>query len=237
MPPYPVPENLLLRVAARTKPVSAAKLEHVVFEPGQQLWRAGDTSPYSFFPLRGAISLQLTPSAGKHVEVAIIGNEGFAGVALALGEGETRSSAVALSSGEAFVLPREVFRRALANDAFRESVDRYTDLFIATIANILACSRVHVLEKLCVARLLLIQDRTKADTLHLTQDTFARHLGVRRASVSRAVAGLQRAGAISYDRRGRVTIEDRRHLERLACSCYHRLKAEFDRHVDDYGRL
>lgn len=232
---YPVPENLLLRAVARTKPSAAGKLRHMVFEPGHELWTAGDTTPYAFFPLRGAISLQVAPSPGKHVEIAIVGREGFAGAAISLGADRSRCSAVALSSGEALVVPREVFRRWLAAPAFRAAVDRYTDLFVAILSNVLACGRVHVLEKLCVGRLLQLQDRTHSDTLYLTQDSFARHLGVRRASVSRAVAGLQKTGAISYDRRGRVTIADRRHLERLACSCYHRLKAEYDQLIDLQG--
>jgi len=232
---YPVPENLLLRAIARTKPTAAAKLEHVVFEPGQELWRAGETSPHAFFPLRGAISLQVAPSPGKHVEIAMVGPEGFAGVALALGLGTTRATAIALSPGEAVVAPREVFRRWLVNPQFRDAIENYTDLFVTLLSNVLACSRVHVLEKVCVARLLQIQDRTHNETVHLTQDTFARHLGVRRASVSRAVAGLQRSGAIAYDRRGRLTITDRRHLERLACPCYERIKADFDQHVGEQG--
>jgi len=232
---YPVPENLLLRAVARTRPSVAGKLEHLVFEPGQQLWMTGDASPYAFFPLRGAISLQVAPGPGKHVEIAIVGREGFAGVGLAICADQTRSSAVALSAGEAFIMPRDVFRRWLSIPAFRLGVERYADLFVAQLSNTLACTRVHVLEKLCVGRLLQLQDRTHSDTLHLTQENFAKHLGVRRASVSRAVAGLQRTGAISYDRRGRVTITDRRHLERLACSCYHHIKSEFDQLVDQQG--
>jgi len=232
---YPVPENLLLRAIARTKPAAAAKLEHIAFEPGQELWKPGDTSPYAFFPVRGAISLQLSPSAGKHVEIAMVGPEGFAGIALALGVGATRVTAVALSPGEGVTVPCEVFRRWLSNQQFRAAVEGYNKLFVTLLSNILACSRVHVLEKVCVGRLLQIQDRTHNETVHLTQDTFARQLGVRRASVSRAVAGLQRSGAIFYDRRGRVTITDRRHLERLACPCYQRIKAGFDQHVGEYG--
>jgi CRP-like cAMP-binding protein len=230
---YPVPENLLLRAIARTKPAAASKLEHVVFEAGQELWRGGGSRPYAFFPVRGAISLQVAPSPGKHVEIAMVGPEGFAGVALA--QGATRATAIALSPGEGVIVPQEVFRRWLTNPQFRAAVECYTGLFVTLLSNFLACSRVHVLEKVCVGRLLQIQDRTHNETVHLTQDTFARHLGVRRASVSRAVAGLQRIGAITYDRRGRVTISDRRHLERLACPCYERMKASFDQHVDEQG--
>jgi CRP-like cAMP-binding protein len=234
---YSLPENLLLRAVARSKPAGAAKLEHLVFEPGQQLWSVGDAAPFAFFPIRGAISLQVTPAVEKHVEIAIVGNEGFAGVALSVGADRARAAAVALSAGEAVMMSRDVFRRWLTIRAFREAVDSYTSLFVSMLENNLACSRVHVLEKLCVSRLLLLQDRTRAETLHLTQETFARHLGVRRASVSRAVAGLQRVGAITYDRRGRVTISDRRQLEKLACSCYHRLKSDYDDLVDRQGGI
>jgi CRP-like cAMP-binding protein len=232
---YPVPENLLLRAMARNKPAGAAKLEHLVFEPGQQLWASGETSPYAFFPIRGAISLQVTPAPGKQVEIAMVGSEGFAGVALSIGADRTRSAAIALAAGEAVILSPEVFRRWMGTPAFRSAVESYTRLFVSMLENILACTRVHVLEKLCVGRLLLLQDRTHDETLHLTQENFAKHLGVRRATVSRAVAGLQRTGAISYDRRGRVTIADRRQLEKLACSCYHRLKSDYDHLLDRHG--
>jgi len=51
----------------------------------------------------------------------------------------------------------------------------------------------------------------------VTQDFFSRLLGVRRASVSRAAARLQKQGAIQYDRRGRLTILDRQQLGKAAC--------------------
>jgi hypothetical protein len=59
---YPVPQNLLLRALARAKaPVPAGKLQHLTFDAGQTLWNAGDSAPYAVFPVRGALSLQLSP--------------------------------------------------------------------------------------------------------------------------------------------------------------------------------
>jgi hypothetical protein len=53
-------------------------------------------------------------------------------------------------------------------------------------------------------------------------------LCVRRAGVSAAAGGLQRAGLIRYAR-GNVTIIDRRGLEHRSCECYGTSKMEFDR--------
>ncbi len=236
MKEYPVPENFVLRAAARTKsPRPAGQLAHLTFEPGQHLWSVGETQPHAFFPLRGVVSLQLSPSAGKQVEIAVVGREGYSGVALIPAADRTRASAVAITAGEAFVMTAAVYRRYLAIPAFRTATERYTQLFTTILSRILVCSRVHPIEKICVGRLLLIQDRTRSDSMQLTQEAFAHQLGVRRASINRVVTGLQKAGAISYDRRGRLTIRDRELLERRACSCYHTIKSEYDRLVTVQG--
>jgi len=235
---HPVPQNLLLRSLARAKAqVPAGKLQHVTFETGQALWEIGDSAPFALFPLRGAISLQLSPGGGKQVEVAMLGREGFAGIALAPGAENNRTSGVAISPGEALVMTREVFRRAIVGTAFRTAIDRYHRLHLAMLSYMVVCTRVHVIEKLCVSRLLQLHDRMRSESLQLTQDTFARQLGVRRASISRVVTGLQRSGLISYDRRGRMTIVERKELEQRACPCYRHIKAEFDRHVEQHGGL
>jgi CRP-like cAMP-binding protein len=233
---YPVPENLLLRAASRANtPVVSGKLNHVTFESGQQLWAAGDVEPHAFFPLRGAVSLQLSPAPGKNIEIAMVGREGFAGVALVPASDTLRMSATAISAGEAFTMPREVFQDYLAVSEFRDGVERYSQFFLTILSRILVCSRVHVIEKICVARLLLMQDRLQADSMRLTQDVLAKQLGVRRASVSRVVTALQKNGAISYDRRGMLTITNRESLERVACSCYRSIKSDFDALVAHQG--
>jgi CRP-like cAMP-binding protein len=235
---YPVPQNLLLRALSRAKAqVPAGKLQHLTFDAGQALWAAEDTAPYAVFPLRGALSLQLSPGGGKMVEIAILGREGFAGVSLIPGAERTRTGAVAISPGEALVMSRETFRKALGTPAFRTAIDRYTQLHVAILAQMVACNRVHVIEKVAVGRLLQVHDRVRAESIQLTQDVFARQLGVRRASISRVVTGLQKNGLITYDRRGRITIVNRPELERQACPCYHRIKSEFDRHVEQQGGL
>jgi CRP-like cAMP-binding protein len=233
---YPVPQNLLLRPLSRSKgQLAAGKLHHLTFETGQPLWHAGASAPFAVFPLRGVLSLQLSAGGGKFVEVAMVGREGFAGIALFPGSDRAPTSAVAISPGEALAMPAEVFRRALKTPPFRAGIERYTRMFMSMLSQLVVCNRVHVIEKVCVGRLLQIHDRIHGDSFRLTQDLFARHMGVRRASISRAVNGIQKTGAIEYDRRGSMTILDRSELERLACPCYRHVKAEFDRHVEFHG--
>jgi hypothetical protein len=61
----------------------------------------------------------------------------------------------------------------------------------------------------------------------LTHDFLAMMLGVRRAGVTVAAAGLKRAGLIRY-KRGNVTIIDCGGLEQKSCECYGVSKREFD---------
>jgi hypothetical protein len=55
-------------------------------------------------------------------------------------------------------------------------------------------------------------------------------LGVRRATVSEAMAILQRAGAVDY-KMGVIEVKDRARLEDMACECYAIVRSEFDRLV------
>ena len=50
-------------------------------------------------------------------------------------------------------------------------------------------------------------------------------LGTPRTGVTKAAGSLQSAGLLSY-RRGKITILNRRGLERAACACYRVLSAE-----------
>jgi Mn-dependent DtxR family transcriptional regulator len=61
----------------------------------------------------------------------------------------------------------------------------------------------------------------------LTQEFLGQMLGVRRQTASDTARQLQVEGLIRYSR-GKITITDAPGLERLACSCYGVVKAEFD---------
>lgn len=231
-------QNLVLRAALPAGPSrQLTKLKRVTFDVGKQFWKERQNLSQVFFPLHGVLSLQISAEPRKKVEIGIVGREGFANVSMFLGDSKARMALVALTSGEAAMMPRKMFEDCLRNAAFRDAAGRYVRSFVDMLARFSACNRVHVIEDLCVARLLLMQDRTGSDSFPVTQDFLSRLLGVRRATVSRAASRLQRQGAIHYDRRGRLTILDRARLEKSACSCYRAIKADFDRLVKAQGGL
>ncbi len=61
----------------------------------------------------------------------------------------------------------------------------------------------------------------------MTQEQIADMLGVRREGVTQGALKPQRAGLIKYAR-GRITVLDRRGLERRTCECYAVVKREYD---------
>jgi Mn-dependent DtxR family transcriptional regulator len=76
--------------------------------------------------------------------------------------------------------------------------------------------------------LLLSLDRLQSSELIMTQDLIANMLGVRREGVTASALKLQKAGLIRYVR-GRITVLDRKGLERRSCECYAVVKKEYDR--------
>jgi Mn-dependent DtxR family transcriptional regulator len=74
----------------------------------------------------------------------------------------------------------------------------------------------------------MTRDRVGSGDLHLTQQVLAEMLGVRRPSVTLALAILRSSGLIIYSR-GRILIRDHARMEAAACECYRAVRDEFDR--------
>jgi Mn-dependent DtxR family transcriptional regulator len=62
----------------------------------------------------------------------------------------------------------------------------------------------------------------------MTQELIANMLGVQRGGVTGVAVQLQKAGIIQY-KRGRITVLDRKRLEKRSCECYAVVKREYDR--------
>jgi hypothetical protein len=74
----------------------------------------------------------------------------------------------------------------------------------------------------------LRRGRLEGNQLVMTQELIANMLGVRREGVTEGALKLQRARLISYAR-GRITVLNRKGLEKRSCECYAVVKKEYDR--------
>ena len=70
-------------------------------------------------------------------------------------------------------------------------------------------------------------DRMHEEDFNLSHEFLAVMLGVQRPTVSVVAATLQEAGLIRYAR-GRVTVRNRKGLEKASCECYALIRGHFD---------
>ncbi|MHB1587700.1 MAG: Crp/Fnr family transcriptional regulator [Acidiferrobacteraceae bacterium] len=172
-----------------------------------------------YFPHDCVVSL-LTPVDRVWAEVGLIGNEGLVGATLALGVPVSAVRMLVQGSGTALRLSAASFRQELKGSAaLKKQIDYYAYRLIAQMAQTAACNLFHSVQSRLVRWLLLTQDRVHSNEFDLTQEFLGRMLGIRRASVATAAGILQKEHLIRYNR-GRMTILDRKGLERASCMCY-----------------
>jgi CRP-like cAMP-binding protein len=185
---------------------------------------------YGYFPMRGGVvSMTRQVEEGQMIEVGVIGYEGFAGISTLLDP--RRQLDRGLVQGEAAFLevPIDFLREEVGRDAeLRNLVFRYTAAFLMQVAQTALCNRLHNVQQRFARWILMMDDRLAGNDLRITQEFLAQMLGVRTAGVNEAIQSAEAAGLIEHSRQ-RVTVLDRKGLEKLACECYAVVKAEFDR--------
>jgi CRP-like cAMP-binding protein len=198
-------------------------LEHVDMPLGQVLYEPGDTLRHVYFPTTAIVSLLYVMQDGESAEIAVVGNEGVAGISLFMGGGSTPSRALIQSAGGAFRLSagvmKEEFDRA---GPVLHLLLRYTQALITQMVQTAACNKHHSL------------DRLQGTEMVMTQKLIAHMLGVAPAIATESALKLQSAGLIDYAD-GQIRVLDRNRLEKRSCECYSVVKKEYDRLLP--GRL
>ena len=204
-------------------------LEGMPLRLGEEIYAAGETLKFVYFPTTAIVSLLYTMEDGRSAEIGVVGNDGILGIAVFMGGESVPNRAVVQSEGIAFRVPAHVlaseFRRA---GTLQQILLRYTQSLIAQMSQTAVCNRLHSVEQQLCRWLLLSHDRLPSNELIMTQELIADMLGVRREAVSQQAARLQDAGLISYHR-GRITILDRAGLEARVCECYGVVRREGNR--------
>jgi len=202
--------------------ITDLKLSELIYEVDKPL-----TSVY--FPSTAVLSMLALSEEGHAVEIATIGNEGFAGAQVVLGTDRVPSRAICQVAGKAYRTPVETIRDLMRqNRILHQYMQRFTQGMIVFMGQSIACNRFHTIQQRCARWLLLTADRAGSETFPLTQEFLAMMLGVHRPGVSVAAGALQHQGFITY-KRGIVSVLDRAGLESASCECYGIVTKEFER--------
>jgi CRP-like cAMP-binding protein len=207
-------------------------LRLIELSPKLVLQRAREPIRAIYFPYGGVVSVTTLMKDGTMIEVATIGREGLVGIdAFFGGSMANAESMVQVPGATAAVMPCVAFQREMEQEgAFRTAVLRYAQGLMSLTMQSAACLALHSVQQRCCRWLLMAHDRVGRDQFQLSQEFLAAMLGSTRPTVNSVATVLQKAGFIRYVH-GRLTIVDRRGLERGSCECYATVKDLFARLV------
>jgi CRP-like cAMP-binding protein len=203
-------------------------LEVTKLRPGDTLLTPGKTMKYAYFPTGSIVALLHQVDAGGTMGKAWpVGREGVLGISLFLGVPHFIRRVDVEVGGSAFRLPaRALLAEFRRGGAFQQLLLRYVFALIMQASQLGICGQHHPIEQRLCRFLLCAFDRV-GDELGITQQRMAELLGTRRVSISKAAAQLQQEELIDYVR-GRVTLVNRKKLEKRSCVCTAIIRRAFE---------
>jgi CRP-like cAMP-binding protein len=216
--------NRVLRQLASSEPSVYAQLadqmEPTALERGVVLGAPRARAEFVYFVESGIVSLVAVTRSGHSVEVAIVGREGVAGIADALGEHPLPYRLVVQSSGLAYRVPVRVIRdHILTCSALHQLLMGYSQSVMHQLAQSAVCNRFHSSVQRLARWLLLTSNRAETNQLVATHEIVAQMVGAPRSAVTQSAAAMRRRGIIDY-RRGVFTIKSTARLQTMACECF-----------------
>jgi len=220
MPSVTSENRLLSSLPDKDQEHLLARCESVHLDFGDELNVPGTPIEYVYFPVDSFISLVMMIDGHSHLEIGLVGWEGMLGTSLMFGVDVASFYAVVQGTGSALRMPATSFTREIRYSmVLHQRLQAYSYVLKNQFARMAACMRFHVVEQRLARLLLMTRDRACADSFHLTHESMAYMLGVRRVGITKAATALQRRNLISY-RRGNITILDPHGLEAASCECY-----------------
>jgi len=226
----PLRNQLLGGLPADVFALLARDLRLVKAELGQTIQENGAPVSHVYFPNGGVYSIVNEMRDGSLIEVATVGTEGMLGVNVFLGDRLAAGrSLMQVPNGPLPKMAVGVFMKHVGEHAaFRAAVARFAQANFLQVMQCSACNILHSVEQRCSRWLLQTHDRVDADEFLLKHEFLAMMLGTTRPTVSVVMGTLQKAGLLTT-RYGRITILDRKKLERASCECYAVIAGHFKR--------
>jgi CRP-like cAMP-binding protein len=196
------------------------QLEPHPLQRGALLGSARAHLDFIYFLDSGIVSLVAETRGGSSVDVALVGREGVAGIADALGRLRLPYRLVVQLSGLAYRAPRELIREhILTCSTLHTLLMDYSQGVMHQLAQSALCNRFHTSEQRLARWLLLTAERADTKRFELTHELVAQMVGAPRSAVSESAAALRDRGIIDY-RRGVLTIRSTSRLHKVACECF-----------------
>jgi CRP-like cAMP-binding protein len=212
------------RMLSALSPEERARLlpsmQRIPLTLGQVIYESGTRLNFAYLPTTSIVSSVYTTQEGATAQMALIGNEGIAGIELFLDRDKAHYRTVVQIAGEAIRVSSKALQTEFARGgAFQHIILQYNNTLLTQLSQTTICNQLHSVEQRLCRWLLECDDRVSGNEIHMTQENIANMLGVRREGVTVAAGRLQEAGLIQYSR-GRIHILDRDGLEAVACECY-----------------
>ena len=231
LPAGPVRNRLLAHLPAAAFAELSPHLRRVRLHRRQVLQEI-NTRISSVYFLECGVAVLLARSGGRQVGVGVVGRLGLVGVPAVLGTMYAPNRCIMEIEGEALQLDCENLNLAMdRRPPIRRLLLRYVQALLVQNSQTVLCNVRHELEERLARWLLLARDRLDDNVIPLTHDLFSMMLGVRRASVTEALAALEASGALKRHHKA-VEIQDRTILETRVCDCYRIIAAEYRRLLD-----
>lgn len=206
--------------------------ERVAIAVGDTILPAGGRIDYLYF-LDSGIAALLDSIEGERLHaVGLIGNEGYLGWQLLLGDDRSPYATILRAeAGTALRIPAERLLEATGrSDTLRRALLRFIEVFMIQMGRTVVSALGHSVERRLARWILLYHDRVRGDEIMMTHEEFRIMLGVRRSSITDALHRLEEQHAIR-SLRGRVVVRERDKLMTLAADTYGSAEAAYERLV------
>jgi CRP-like cAMP-binding protein len=184
----------------------------------------GEPLDHVVFLNSGIASMLVEGLDGRSVEVGVTGRESMVGLPIIAGIDEQLSFDIVVQiPGQGFQVPVRTMISLLPSlPKLREILIRRLAIRSLFLAQNAGCNRLHSVEQRLSRWLAIVRDRLDTDVIHITHDFLSRMVGTDRASITTAVAQLDRLGSLERrpGERGSLTVKSRDKLEQQSCECY-----------------
>lgn len=220
-------DNLLINCAHLSNVnLNNLNLERVYLFDQQVIYLNEYFHEHCYFPVSSAISCVIENSNREWVETEVIRYDGVLGLPSFLDSQHKNMHAIVQSPGFAYRMKSAEFENLIySSNNFFNILIRFQQLRILKIAQMSVCTRCHSLEQQLCRILLTLSDYQHNHFIHITQQTLADKLNVRRESITIQMSHMHQNGILQFVR-GKLVILNHQALIDKACECYGIIKNE-----------